>query len=166
MSIIINKFKRESQELNTGVMREQIKFIWLAFLASWKAIATAGIDPETIDYIIFYSQLWRCKSRYHTVRYASSLATRVKNKYKIKKSYKCAQLTTSLLVVLDWIEGVLQTNAFIKSGMAKRCLVIGSEAWVVDDHDRDSMIYSDGSAIIEGSEDETGMYLTKAELTL
>jgi 3-oxoacyl-[acyl-carrier-protein] synthase III len=54
--------------------------------------------------------------------------------------------------------------------MAKRCLVIGSETLsrVVDDHDRDSMIYSDGAgaAIIEGSEDETGCYPTKAELTL
>jgi 3-oxoacyl-[acyl-carrier-protein] synthase-3 len=41
----------------------------------------------------------------------------------------------------------LQANAFIKSGMAKRCLVIGSETLsrVVDDHDRDSMIYSDGA---------------------
>jgi 3-oxoacyl-[acyl-carrier-protein] synthase-3 len=38
-----------------------------------------------------------------------------------------------------WIEGVLQANAFIKSGMAN-CLVIGSETLsrVVDDHDRDS----------------------------
>lgn len=45
--------------------------------------------------------------------------------------------------------------------MAKRCLVIGSETLsrVVDAHDRDSMIYSDGAgaSIIEGSEDETGM---------
>jgi 3-oxoacyl-[acyl-carrier-protein] synthase III len=43
----------------------------------------------------------------------------------------------------------------------KRCLVIGSETLsrVVDDHDRDSMIYSDGAGatIIETSEDETGL---------
>ena len=46
-----------------------------------------------------------------------------------------------------WIEGVLQANAFIKSSMAKRCLVIGAETLsrVVDPHDRDSMIYSDGA---------------------
>ena len=60
-----------------------------------------------------------------------------------------------------WIEGVFQANAFIKSGMAKRCLVIGSETLsrVVDDHDRDSMIYSDGAGatIIEASDDETGL---------
>jgi 3-oxoacyl-[acyl-carrier-protein] synthase-3 len=53
------------------------------------------------------------------------------------------------------IEGVLQANAYIKSGMAKRCLVIGSETLsrVVDDHDRDSMIYSDGYS----SDDEAGL---------
>jgi 3-oxoacyl-[acyl-carrier-protein] synthase-3 len=59
-----------------------------------------------------------------------------------------------------WIEGVLQANAFIKSGMAKRCFS-GSETLsrVVDAHDRDSMIYSDGAgaSIIEASDDETGM---------
>jgi 3-oxoacyl-[acyl-carrier-protein] synthase-3 len=45
--------------------------------------------------------------------------------------------------------------------MAQRCLVIGSETLsrVVDDHDRDSMIYSDGAgaSIIEASDDDTGM---------
>ena len=45
--------------------------------------------------------------------------------------------------------------------MAKRCLVIGAETLsrVVDAHDRDSMIYSDGAGatIIEASENETGL---------
>jgi 3-oxoacyl-[acyl-carrier-protein] synthase-3 len=49
---------------------------------------------------------------------------------------------------LDVLAGlkVLQANAYIKSGMAQRCLVIGSETLsrVVDKH-RDSMIYSDGA---------------------
>jgi 3-oxoacyl-[acyl-carrier-protein] synthase-3 len=50
----------------------------------------------------------------------------------------------------------------IKSGMAQRCLVIGSETLsrVVDKHDRDSMIYSDGAgaSVIEASDDEeTGL---------
>jgi 3-oxoacyl-[acyl-carrier-protein] synthase-3 len=59
-----------------------------------------------------------------------SLATRVKTNYKkkmcsLRHPFGCP----------GWIEGVLQANAFIKSGMAKRCLVIGSETLsrVVDD---------------------------------
>jgi 3-oxoacyl-[acyl-carrier-protein] synthase-3 len=55
-----------------------------------------------------------------------------------------------------WIQGVIQADAFIKSGMAKRCLVIGAETLsrVVDPHDRDSMIFSDGAGacIVEGDE--------------
>jgi 3-oxoacyl-[acyl-carrier-protein] synthase-3 len=60
-----------------------------------------------------------------------------------------------------WVEGVIQAQAYIKAGMAKRCLVIGAETLsrVVDPHDRDSMIYSDGAGatIIESSEDEGGI---------
>jgi 3-oxoacyl-[acyl-carrier-protein] synthase-3 len=88
-----------------------------------------------------------------------SLATRVKQKLQIKNP-KCVAYDI-LFGCPGWIEGVLQANAFIKSGMAKRCLVIGAETLsrVVDPHDRDSMIYSDGAGatIIESSEDETGM---------
>jgi 3-oxoacyl-[acyl-carrier-protein] synthase-3 len=60
-----------------------------------------------------------------------------------------------------WVEGVIQATAFIKSGMAKKCLVIGAETLsrVVDPHDRDSMIYSDGAGatIIEATEEDGGI---------
>src|SRR6185369_1342101 len=46
-------------------------------------------------------------------------------------------------------------NYYIRSGDAKRCLVIGAETLsrVVDIHDRDSMIFSDGAGavVIEAS---------------
>src|SRR5690606_40792174 len=46
-----------------------------------------------------------------------------------------------------WLEGFIQAQAYIKAGMAKKCLVIGAETLsrVVDRNDRDSMIYSDGA---------------------
>jgi 3-oxoacyl-[acyl-carrier-protein] synthase-3 len=60
-----------------------------------------------------------------------------------------------------WVEGVIQAQAFIKAGMAKKCLVIGAETLsrVVDPHDRDSMIYSDGAGatIIEATDDVGGI---------
>jgi len=56
---------------------------------------------------------------------------------------------------------VIQAQAFIRAGMAKKCLVIGSETLsrVVDKHDRDSMIYSDGAgaAIIEATDEPGGI---------
>jgi 3-oxoacyl-[acyl-carrier-protein] synthase-3 len=56
---------------------------------------------------------------------------------------------------------VIQAQAFIKAGMAKKCLVIGAEmlSRVVDPFDRDSMIYADGAGatIIEATDDEGGI---------
>jgi 3-oxoacyl-[acyl-carrier-protein] synthase-3 len=131
----------------------------LAFLASQKAIENAGIDPETIDYIIFAHNFGDVKPGTIQSDIIPSLATRVKHKLQIKNP-KCVAYDI-LFGCPGWIEGVLQANAFIKSGMATRCLVIGAETLsrVVDVHDRDSMIYSDGAGatIIEGSNDETGM---------
>ena len=131
----------------------------LAFLASQKAIENAGIDPETIDYIIFAHNFGDVKYGTNQSDMIPSLATRVKHKLQIKNP-KCVAYDI-LFGCPGWIEGVLQANAFIKSGMAKRCLVIGSETLsrVVDDHDRDSMIYSDGAGatIIEASDNETGL---------
>ena len=60
-----------------------------------------------------------------------------------------------------WIQGVIQAKAFIDSGIAKRCLVVGSETLsrVIDPYDRDSMIYSDGAGavVIEKSNEEGGI---------
>jgi len=68
-----------------------------------------------------------------------------------------------------WIEGVIQATAFIKSGMAKKCLVIGGETLsrVIDPHDRDSMIFSDGAGacIIEATQQDAGKILGHATET-
>lgn len=131
----------------------------LAYLASQKAIENAGIDAETIDYIIFAHNFGDVKHGSKQSDILPSLATRVKQKLQIKNP-KCVAFDI-LFGCPGWIEGVLQANAFIKSGMANRCLVIGAETLsrVVDEHDRDTMIYSDGAGatIIEASDNETGL---------
>jgi 3-oxoacyl-[acyl-carrier-protein] synthase-3 len=131
----------------------------IAFFAAREAIADAGIDAETIDYIILAHNFGDL--RYGTIQgdTVPSLATRVKNKLQIRNP-KCVAYDV-LFGCPGWIEGVAQANAFIKSGMAKRCLVIGAETLsrVVDIHDRDSMIYSDGAGatIIEGTDKNEGV---------
>ena len=131
----------------------------LAFDASKKAIENANIDPETIDYIIFAHNFGDVKKNTIQSDTVPSLATRVKYQLRIKNP-KCVAYDI-LFGCPGWIEGVIQAKAFIKSGMAKRCLVIGAETLsrVVDVHDRDSMIYSDGAGatIIEGTEEPGGI---------
>ena len=157
--VVIKKFKSITGIERRRYAEDDLNSSDLAYLASKKAIENAAIDPETIDYIIFAHNFGDVKCGTTQSDMLPSLATRVKNKLQIKNP-KCVAYDI-LFGCPGWIEGVLQANAFIKSGMAKRCLVIGSETLsrVVDDHDRDSMIYSDGAgaAIVEASDDEAGL---------
>lgn len=131
----------------------------IAFFAAEKAIADAGVDPETIDYIIFAHNFGDVKHGTIQTNLIPSLASRVKHSLRIKNP-KCVAYDI-LFGCPGWVEGVIQAKAYIKSGMAKRCLVIGAETLsrVVDPHDRDSMIYSDGAGatIIEATDEEGGI---------
>jgi 3-oxoacyl-[acyl-carrier-protein] synthase-3 len=131
----------------------------MAFIAAKKAIENSGVDPETLDYIIFAHNYGDIKSNSIQSDTVPSLATRVKYLLQIKNP-KCVAYDV-LFGCPGWIEGVIQAQAFIKAGMAKKCLVIGSETLsrVVDIHDRDSMIYSDGAGatVIEATEEAGGI---------
>ena len=131
----------------------------IAAIAAKKAIENAGIDPETLDYIIFAHNFGNVKKGAIQTDILPSLATRVKFDLRIKNP-KCVAYDM-LFGCPGWVEGVIQAQAFIKAGMAKKCLVIGAETLsrVVDMHDRDSMIYSDGAGatIIEATEEEGGI---------
>ncbi|WP_396151627.1 3-oxoacyl-ACP synthase III family protein [Flavobacterium sp.] len=131
----------------------------IATIAAKKAIEDAKIDPETLDYIIFAHNFGDVKKGAIQTDLLPSLASRVKFNLRIKNP-KCVAYDM-LFGCPGWVEGVIQAQAFIKAGMAKKCLVIGAETLsrVVDMHDRDSMIYSDGAGatIIEATEDEGGI---------
>lgn len=131
----------------------------MAFFASDKAIKNAGIDPESLDYIIVAHNFGDIKSGTIQSDALPCLAARVKNKLRIQNP-KCVAFDI-LFGCPGWIEGMLHAYALIKSGMAKKCLVIGAEALsrVVDPHDRDSMIYSDGAGatLLETCEENCGI---------
>lgn len=131
----------------------------IAAIAAKKAIENAKIDPETLDYIIFAHNFGNVKQGAIQTDILPSLATRVKHDLRIKNP-KCVAYDI-LFGCPGWVEGVIQAQAYIKAGMAKKCLVIGAETLsrVVDRHDRDSMIYSDGAGatIIEATEEDGGI---------
>jgi 3-oxoacyl-[acyl-carrier-protein] synthase-3 len=63
---------------------------------------------------------------------------------------------------------MIQAKAFIKAGMATKCLVLGADALsrVIDKYDRDSMIFADGAgATILESTDEDGGVLSHTSAT-
>jgi 3-oxoacyl-[acyl-carrier-protein] synthase-3 len=157
--VIIEKFRDITGIEERRYAESHLKSSDLAFFAAQRAIDNSGIDPETLDYIILAHNFGDVKPGAIQTDTVPSLATRVKHRLQIRNP-KCVAYDI-LFGCPGWIEGILQANAYIKSGMAKRCLVIGAETLsrVVDIHDRDSMIYSDGAgaSVVEASDDDTGL---------
>ena len=157
--VIVDKFKAITGIVERRYAKPHLNASDLAFFAAEKAITDADIDPETIDYIIVAHNFGDVKHSTIQSDILPSLSARVKHSLRIKNP-KCIAYDI-LFGCPGWIEGVIQAKAFIKSGMAKRCLVIGSETLsrVVDKYDRDSMIFSDGAGatIIEATEETGGI---------
>ena len=123
----------------------------LAFFAAKNAIKDSKIDQENLDYIIVAHNFGDIKSGTKQFDQLPSLASRVKYNLGINNpNCVCYDL---IFGCPGWIEGVIHAQAFIKAGMAKKCLVIGAETLsrTYDTSDRDSMIFSDGAgaSIIE-----------------
>lgn len=157
--VIIEKFKAITGIEERRYIKDELLNSDIAFFAAEKAIENAKINKEDIDYIIVAHNYGDIKHNTEQSDTVPSIASRVKHLLKIKNP-KCVGYDL-LFGCPGWIEGVIQANAFIASGIAKRCLVIGSETLsrVIDKHDRDSMIYSDGAGavIIEETSEEGGI---------
>ena len=143
--VIIKKFKSITGIEERRYAKDHHNTSDLAFFAAEKAIKDAALDQETIDYIIVAHNFGDIKSGTKQSDSLPSLASRVKFNLGIKNpNCVCYDI---IFGCPGWIEGVIQAYAFIKAGMAKKCLVIGAETLsrTYDVNDRDSMIYADGA---------------------
>jgi 3-oxoacyl-[acyl-carrier-protein] synthase III len=117
----------------------------MAAIAAKLAIEDAQCDPETLDQIIVAHNFGNVIK--HTIQTDAmpALASRVKHALQIKNP-DCVAYDI-LFGCPGWLQGVIQADAYFKAGMAKKCLVIGTETLsrVLDMYDRDSMIFSDGA---------------------
>ena len=128
----------------------------LATFASRDAIESSGIDPETFEFIL-------CSHNFGDMIHGTiqpdnlpALANRVKTKLGIKNPNI---LTNDVISGCPgWTTAMIIADAFIKSGIYKRGLVIGADVLsrVADPYDRDKMIFSDGAGatIVEAFESE------------
>ena len=143
--VIIKKFKAITGIEERRYAKHNYNTSDLAFFAAQKAIKDAKINPETLNYIIVAHNFGDIKAKSKQFDQLPSLASRVKYKLGINNpDCICYDL---IFGCPGWIEGVIQAQAFIKAGMAKKCLVIGAETLsrTYDTSDRDSMIFSDGA---------------------
>lgn len=157
--VTIEKFKAITGIEERRYLEENLSTSDMATVAAKRAIEDAGIDPETLDYLIVAHNYGDVKFGSNQSDTVPSIATRVKHNLRIKNS-KCVAYDV-LFGCPGWIEAVIQAQAFMRCGMAKKCLVIGAESLsrVVDKFDRDSMIFSDGAGatVLEVSDEVGGL---------
>ena len=142
---IIDKFLEITTIAERRYVKDDLMASDIAYFAAKDAIADSGIDQETLDYIIVAHNFGDVKHGSNRSDMVPTLAARVKHKLKIKNPDTVAYDLP--FGCPGWLQGVIQADYFIRSGDAKKILVIGTEtiSRIIDCHDRDSMIYADGA---------------------
>lgn len=120
----------------------------LGYLPAQEALTSGAIDAETLDYLIVAHNFGDVALGSNRVDQVPCLAARIKARLAIKNPH-CVAYDLAFGCP-GWLEALIQANCYIRSGDAKRCLIIGTETLsrVVDPHDRDSLLFSDGSGAL------------------
>lgn len=158
---IIRKFEKITNIAERRYVGDNLVTSDIASIAAREAIDSSDTDPESLDYIIAAHNFGDVKADNRKTDIVPSIASRIKAKLGIKNPYTIAY--DLIFGCPGWLQGVIQANYFIKSGDAKKALVIGAETLsrVSDESDRDSMLYSDGAGAVifegKGSEKPVGI---------
>jgi len=142
---IIEKFLEITTIAERRYVTDDLVTSDISYLSALEAIKSADIDKEDLDYIIVAHNFGDVRSDNKQLDIVPSLAARVKYKLGIKNPYTIAYDVP--FGCPGWLQGIIQADYFIKSGDAKKILVIGADTLsrISDPHDRDSMIYADGA---------------------
>lgn len=154
---IIQKFSEITGILERRYVTDDLVASDIGYLAALDALNSSHSDGETLDYIIVAHNFGDVPADNRRSDLVPALASRVKMKLGIKNPETvCYDLPFGCA---GWLQGVIQADFYIKSGMAKKVMVIGTETLsrICDPHDRDSMIYADGAGavILEVKRSET-----------
>lgn len=114
-------------------------------LAAQKALTDAQVNKEALDYIIAAHNYGDIRAGSHQSDMMPSIAARIKHKLNIQNP-RCRPYDM-IFGCPGWVEGLILADQLLKGGHAKNILVVGSEilSRVVDPHDRNAMIFSDGA---------------------
>jgi len=142
---IIDKFKEITTIAERRYVSDDLVTSDIACYAAMDAIKSADIDKEELDYIIVAHNFGDVRSDNKRSDIVPSLASRVKHKLGIKNPGAIAY--DLIFGCPGWLQAIIQADYFIKSGDARKILVIGAEVLsrISDPHDIDSMLYADGA---------------------
>lgn len=162
---VIQKFVDITEIENRRYLEDHEVNSDLGYHAAKAAIEDAGIEPETLDYIIYASNFGDVGLSGRS-NFMPSMSARLKNKLGIKNRH-----TVNYDMIFGcpgWVEGMIMADTLIKAGRAKRILVVGSETLsrVTDAYDRNRMIFADGAGavVVEATEQENVGMIADATL--
>lgn len=146
-SEVISKFVditeiEERRYINAGEYNSD-----LGLRAATQAIEDAGVDKESIDYIIYATNFGEVDEK-GLPNFIPSLAARLKNKLGIKNR-NCINYDM-IFGCPGWVEALILSDVLLKSGRAKTILVVGGETLsrVTDPFDRNKLIFADGAGAV------------------
>ncbi|MDX9881572.1 MAG: ketoacyl-ACP synthase III [Prolixibacteraceae bacterium] len=160
-SEIISKFEEITNISERRWVEENKTTSDMAAKAIRNAVDAAGTDIESLDFIIVGNNFGDTLPGNSCIDILPAVASRVKAKLHIKNPACIAHDIISGCP--SWTQGMIVADAYIRSGIYKRGVVVGADVLsrISDPHDRDSMIYADGAGatVVEGVESEvpTGM---------
>nr|WP_275976279.1 ketoacyl-ACP synthase III [Geothrix alkalitolerans] len=145
---MVGKFREITEIAERRYVSEDQVASDLALEAAQRALASAAIDPETLDYIIVAHNFGDVTAGSRQPDLVPTLAARVKARLGIANPF-CVAYDLPFGCP-GWVQAVIQADYFLRSGDAKRALVIGAETLsrVSDPVDRDSLIYADGAGAV------------------
>ncbi|WP_018676715.1 3-oxoacyl-ACP synthase III family protein [Riemerella columbina] len=130
----------------------------IGLIAAQEAIEDAGIDAETLDYIIYASNYGEVGND-GVSDFMPSMSARLKHKLGIKNR-SCINYDM-IFGCPGWVEGLILADTLIKAGKAQHILVVGSETLskVTDPFDRNKMIFADGAGavVVKASDENAGL---------
>ncbi len=142
---VIEKFQQITDIGERRYADDDVMASDLATEAGAAAVEDSGIDPESLDYVIVAHNFGDILADNPRINLVPSLAARVKHNLAIANP-SCIAYDLPFGCP-GWVQGLIHTDYFLRSGDASRALIIGAETLsrISDPHDRDSMIYSDGA---------------------
>jgi len=154
---IVNKLQEITCIRERRYVEDDLTTSDIAYLAASNALD--GMDREGLDFIIVAQNLGDLRADNIKTDMVPTIAARVKHKLRIKNPYTVAYDIP--FGCPGWLHGVITADYYIKSGDARKVMVIGAETLsrVSDPHDIDGMIYADGAGatVLEATTEDAGI---------
>lgn len=153
---ITRKFEEITEIRERRYVEDDILNSDIATEAAKIAIEKAGVDVETLDYIICAHNFGDIDPVARQIDIMPSISAKVKHNLGIK-NLKCKPYDMTFGCP-GWVESLILAHQFIQAKIAKKVLVVGSDTLsrAIDPYDRSAMIFADGAGavVLEAKEDD------------